>query len=162
MFTQVSQFVQADLNTGDAAHLEEERIEGAIKTDFILSAEIMTIALGALPPNGLWLQAATLTVVAVDITIVIYGSIALIVKADDVDLYASRHSRLSATHALGRGIVKGRPSFLVLLTGGGTAAMLWMGGSIVIHGLLTVAIVQPGHFRCPVRTHIGRPFNTAR
>lgn len=146
LFPQVSQYVDADLNTGDAAHLEEERIEGAIKTDFILSAEIMTIALGALPANGLWLQAATLAVVAIGITIVVYGSVALIVKADDVGLYASRHGRFSATRAIGRGVVRGMPGFLVLLTGVGTAAMLWVGGSIVIHGLETFGIVQPGHF----------------
>ncbi|MEM7472004.1 MAG: DUF808 domain-containing protein [Pseudomonadota bacterium] len=118
----------------DPAHLEEQKVKGAIKTDFILSAEIMTIALAQIPPSNIWMEAATLAVVAIGITVAVYGSVALIVKADDVGLFLSRNGRLGATRALGRGIVQAMPGFLNLLMIVGTAAMLWVGGSIVLHG----------------------------
>lgn len=119
----------------DPQHLEEQKIAGAIKTDFILSAEIMTITLAAIPESGFWMEAATLAVVAVGITVVVYGGVALIVKADDVGLLMSNKGRFSITRALGRGIVKSMPGFLKALTAIGTAAMLWVGGSILVHGL---------------------------
>lgn len=131
--------------TGDPAHLEEEKVQGAIKTDFILSAEIMTIALAAIEAPNIWSQAAVLAVVAVGITAVVYGAVALIVKADDVGLAMVRHGRLGLTRGLGRGIVAGMPGFLLLLTWVGTAAMLWVGGSIIVHGLEEVGFAAPGH-----------------
>jgi predicted DNA repair protein MutK len=120
---------------GDPGHLEEERVAGAIKTDFILSAEIMTIALASITTPNIWAQAATLAVVAVGITALVYGGVAVIVKADDVGLAMSNRGRLRTTRALGRGIVRGMPTFLKVLTWVGTAAMLWVGGSIIVHGL---------------------------
>ena len=119
----------------DPAHLEEQKVQGAIKTDFILSAEIMTIALAEIPDSNIYMEAATLGAVAIGITVMVYGSVALIVKADDFGLLLSDKGRLSATRALGRGIVKAMPGFLKALMIVGTAAMLWVGGSIVIHGL---------------------------
>ncbi|TDK49890.1 DUF808 domain-containing protein [Antarcticimicrobium luteum] len=119
----------------DPAHLEEQKAAGAIKTDFILSAEIMTIALSEIPKSGVMTEAATLAIVAVGITAVVYGAVALIVKADDVGLHMAATGRLAATRALGRGLVRGMPGFMALLTTVGTAAMLWVGGSIIIHGL---------------------------
>ncbi|MEM9630105.1 MAG: DUF808 domain-containing protein [Pseudomonadota bacterium] len=118
----------------DAVHLEEQRVSGAIKTDFILSAEIMTIALAEIPDGSIWMEAATLAVVAIGITVMVYGSVALIVKADDLGLMMSAKGRLSIIRALGRGIVKAMPGFMKLLMIVGTAAMLWVGGSIVLHG----------------------------
>jgi predicted DNA repair protein MutK len=118
----------------DPAHLEEAKIAGAIKTDFILSAEIMTIALAAIPESGFWMEAATLAIVAVGITVVVYGGVALIVKMDDLGLLMSKKGRLGLTRALGRALVKGMPGFLRLLATVGTAAMLWVGGSILVHG----------------------------
>ena len=129
----------------DPAHLEEEKAAGAIKTDFILSAEIMTIALAAIPESSLAMEAATLAVVAVGITALVYGSVALIVKADDIGLTMAEHGRLSPTRALGRRIVKTMPGFLQLLLVVGTAAMLWVGGSIVIHGLNSLGFSWPEH-----------------
>ncbi|MCR9114710.1 MAG: DUF808 domain-containing protein, partial [Rhodobacteraceae bacterium] len=120
---------------GDAAHLEEEKVAGAIKTDFILSAEIMTIALAAIPESNFWMEAATLAMVAVGITVLVYGAVALIVKADDVGLYMAERGRMGLTRALGRGIVRAMPGFMVLLMVVGTAAMLWVGGSIILHAL---------------------------
>ncbi|TDE40378.1 DUF808 domain-containing protein [Antarcticimicrobium sediminis] len=119
----------------DPAHLEEQKASGAIKTDFILSAEIMTIALSEIPKSGVVIEAATLAIVAVGITVVVYGAVALIVKADDVGLHMAGTGRLGLTRAVGRGLVRGMPGFLALLTAVGTAAMLWVGGSIIIHGL---------------------------
>lgn len=127
----------------DAVHLEEQRVSGAIKTDFILSAEIMTIALSEIPQSTLWMEAATLAVVAIGITVMVYGSVALIVKADDFGLMLSTRSRLAALRALGRGIVTAMPGFLKLLMTVGTAAMLWVGGAIVIHGLKALGVKQP-------------------
>lgn len=120
---------------GDPAHLEAEKVSGAIKTDFILSAEIMTIALSALPESNIWMEAATLALVAVGITVAVYGSVALIVKADDLGLAMASRGRIGLTRALGRGLVAGMPKFMKLLVIVGTAAMLWVGGNIIIHAL---------------------------
>jgi predicted DNA repair protein MutK len=121
--------------TGDAVHLEEAKVAGAIKTDFILSAEIMTIALAAIPDSGFWMEAATLAMVAIGITVVVYGAVALIVKADDLGLMMAARGRLRLTRGLGRGIVQAMPHVLILLMIVGTAAMLWVGGSIILHAL---------------------------
>ena len=119
----------------DPAHLEEQKAQGAIKTDFILSAEIMTIALAAIPPSNFWMEAATLAAVAIMITVAVYGSVAIIVKMDDIGLAMAKNGRLGFTRAIGRGLVRGMPGFLKALTVIGTAAMLWVGGSIIVHGL---------------------------
>jgi uncharacterized protein len=127
--------VEEDFDTKDPAHLEEEKVAGAIKTDFILSAEIMTIALAELPQNGVALQAITLGVVGVLITAAVYGAVALIVKMDDIGLHLAATGRTQATRGLGRGMVAGMPPLLSFLSTVGTAAMLWVGGSIMLHGL---------------------------
>ncbi len=129
----------------DPAHLEEQKVAGAIKTDFILSAEIMTISLAAIPEGSFWMVAATLAMVGIGITVAVYGSVALIVKADDVGLWLSANGRLGVTRALGRGLVKAMPHFMKLLTVVGTAAMLWVGGSIVIHGMEELGLGWLGH-----------------
>ena len=118
-----------------AQQLEESRIAGAIKTDFILSAEIMTIALAQIPASGWVAEAVTLALVGAGITLLVYGTVALIVKADDVGLHLAASGRFGATRAFGKGLVTGMPRFLRALTAVGTAAMLWVGGSIVIHGM---------------------------
>ena len=120
---------------GDPAHLEEAKVAGAIKTDFILSAEIMTIALAALPEGNLLLQAVALAAAGVGISLLVYCGVAAIVKADDLGLLLSRRGAIAPVRALGRGLVRGMPRFLSVLAAVGTAAMIWVGGSIVIHGL---------------------------
>lgn len=127
--------VEADYDTKDPARLEEEKVAGAIKTDFILSAEIMTIALATIESPSFWLQAATLAVVGILITVAVYGAVALIVKMDDVGLHIAATGRTGAGRALGRGLVRGMPKLMALLSLVGTAAMLWVGGNIVTHGL---------------------------
>jgi len=127
--------VEADFDTRDPAHLEEEKVAGAIKTDFILSAEIMTIALATIESPSFWLQAVTLAVVGALITVAVYGAVALIVKMDDVGLHMAATGRTSGGRALGRGLVLAMPKLMAVLSTVGTAAMLWVGGSIVLHGL---------------------------
>jgi len=128
--------VEKDLTVENPAQLEEKRVRGAIKTDFILSAEIMTIILNQLPPEAdLFARIAALALAGLMITAAVYGAVALIVKIDDLGLRMSLRGRFAVTRAAGRGLVKGMPTFLTLLSIVGTVAMLWVGGSILIHGL---------------------------
>lgn len=129
----------------DSRHLEEKKAAGAIKTDFILSAEIMTIALAAIPDSNIWMETATLATVGVGITVAVYGTVALIVKADDIGLHMSSNGRLAITRWLGSSLVRSMPRFMKFLTTVGTAAMLWVGGSIVIHGLEQLGFGWLGH-----------------
>lgn len=136
LFKPHAPYADGQEKVGDPTHLEAEKIAGAVKTDFILSAEIMTISLAALPAGqAVWMQAIALAMVAVGITAIVYGGVALIVKADDVGLWLARVGRLAATRAFGRGIVQIMPKFLALLMAVGTAAMIWVGGSILLHGM---------------------------
>ncbi|PUB08446.1 DUF808 domain-containing protein [Yoonia sediminilitoris] len=121
--------------TLDAAHLEEQRVKGAIKTDFILSAEIMTISLSQISIDSIWIQAAALAAVAIGITSLVYGAVALLVKADDFGVLLSAKGRLSVTRSVGRKIVRSMPSVMMVIASVGTVAMLWVGGSIIVHGL---------------------------
>lgn len=135
LFPHASQAVAADFEVKDPGHLEAEKVSGAVKTDFILSAEIMAIALST-PPNGNpWMQAATLAVIAIGMTLLVYGGVALIVKMDDVGLHLASTGRFAAIRQFGKGLVVGMPLLMRVLTVVGTAAMLWVGGSIVLHGL---------------------------
>ena len=129
--------------TIDAAHLEEQRVKGAIKTDFVLSAEIMTIALSTIDVDDLWTRAAVLAVIAVLFTVLVYGTVALLVKVDDIGLYLSKAATLRSVRALGRWLVIAMPTVLKLISIVGTAAMLWVGGSIVIHSLHTMHLSWP-------------------
>lgn len=125
------------------AHLEEKKVSGAVKTDFILSAEIMTITLAALPQDvSIWFTAAALAVAGIIITVVVYGAVALIVKADDFGLHlAARESALA--QSVGSVIVRGMPYFMKLLVIVGTAAMIWVGGSIIVHALYEMGVKGP-------------------
>lgn len=126
--------VEEDFATGDPAHLEEERVAGAIKTDFILSAEIMTLSLAAIPENTIWIEAATLALVGIMITVGVYGAVALIVKMDDIGLHMASTGRTGFGRGLGRRLVSGMPKLLSVLSTVGTLAMLWVGGNILVHG----------------------------
>lgn len=124
-----------EAETLDAARLEERRVKGAIKTDFILSAEIMTIALSAIESDNFIIEAIILAVVAVGITAGVYGAVAVLVKADDFGLYLARNGRTSAARGFGARLVAAMPTVMSVIAGIGTAAMLWVGGSILVHGL---------------------------
>ncbi|MEO5808622.1 MAG: DUF808 domain-containing protein [Sphingomicrobium sp.] len=130
----------AELAQADTpAELEARQVKGAIRTDFILSAEIMAIALASLGPMAIALQAAALAIVAVAITVGVYGVVALIVKLDDIGLHlAERGSALA--RATGRALVHLVPRLLKSLSAIGTAAMLWVGGGILLHGLEEIGL----------------------
>jgi predicted DNA repair protein MutK len=125
-----------------AAGPEAARVESAIRTDFILSAEIMAITLAAVATAPFWLQASVLGVVGVGMTALVYGAVALIVKADDAGLALSRRPN-AAVAFLGRKIVLGMPYFLKVLSFVGMVAMLWVGGGIIIHGLYELGFGWP-------------------
>ncbi|MFC0407764.1 DUF808 domain-containing protein [Roseomonas elaeocarpi] len=144
--------------------LEDAKVRSAIGTDFILSAEIMAITLGTLPGVPLWEQAVVLAIVGIGITLVVYGAVALIVKADDAGVAMARGERpVSAifrgtgtangadravrplTQAVGRGLVVGMPWFLRALAVVGTAAMVWVGGGIIVHALAGYGVPGPEH-----------------
>jgi uncharacterized protein len=130
--------------------LEDQKVASAIKTDFILSAEIMAIALAEIPDASFPVRAISLALVAIIITLVVYGGVALIVKADDMGLaLAQRQGNGIATRfgrAVGAGLVRAMPGFLKLLAIVGTAAMVWVGGGIILHGLEVFGLAGPAHF----------------
>lgn len=131
---------EAPKDQAAASGLEEAKIAGAIKTDFILSAEIMAITLSGIPADdSVWMKAAVLAAVGLAITAAVYGVVALIVKADDVGVAMAKTPDTSSLaglrRAFGRGLVVGMPVFLKALAVVGTAAMVWVGGGIIVHGL---------------------------
>ncbi|GJD35767.1 DUF808 domain-containing protein [Methylobacterium aerolatum] len=134
---------------GNAKAFEDRRVASAIKTDFILSAEIMAITLAALPEGSVGMKAAVLAIVAIGITAGVYGVVALIVKADDAGLAMARSQAGPPfgplLRGLGRGIVRGMPILLGILAVIGTAAMIWVGGGILMHGLETYGVAAPAH-----------------
>jgi predicted DNA repair protein MutK len=165
---------------GTPAELEEQRVRGAIQTDLILSAEIMAITLSTVAEatSSFWTQAIVLAIVGIGITLVVYGAVALIVKADDVGLsLACNDSPVSSvlglrrrggaapggadralrplTKAIGRGLVIGMPYLLKALSVVGTAAMLWVGGGILIHGLEEFGFSAIGHAIHDVAAAVG-------
>ncbi len=129
----------------DGDELERQKVNGAIRTDMILSAEIMAITLAEVAQLSFWMKATVLGSVGLMITLVVYGAVAVIVKADDVGVRLARGGRLGLTRALGRGLVKGMPPFLKLLSLVGTFAMLWVGGGIIIHSLAGYGFAGPEH-----------------
>ncbi|TGX54288.1 DUF808 domain-containing protein [Sphingomonas gei] len=126
----------------DAAELEQSKISGAIRTDLILSAEIMAIALADVAESPLLTQAIVLVLVGVGITVMVYGVVGLIVKMDDIGLHLAKR-RAAATRALGRGLVRGMPVLMETLSVVGTAAMIWVGGGILVHGLDVLGLHEP-------------------
>ena len=117
-----------------AAELEARQVKGAVRTDLILSAEIMAIALASLEDLPVATQTAALALVAIAITLGVYGFVALIVKLDDIGLHMAKR-RAAITRAIGRGLLLGVPKLLKALSAIGTAAMLWVGGGILLHGM---------------------------
>ncbi|MGL4541270.1 MAG: DUF808 domain-containing protein, partial [Polymorphobacter sp.] len=121
----------------DEVAMETDMVSGAIRTDLILSAEIMAITLASVADRNFFERAAVLAIVGIGITVLVYGVVALIVKADDVGLaLARREGRAAAPgRAIGRALVTFMPGSLRVLAAVGTAAMLWVGGGIVLHGM---------------------------
>lgn len=115
--------------------LEKERVTGAVRTDIILSAEIIAIAYSQVVGNPILNQIAVMLAVAVFITIAVYGFVGLIVKLDDIGVHLAQEKYHRITRNFGRGIVKAMPPFLRVLSVIGTAAMLWVGAEIIAHGI---------------------------
>lgn len=113
--------------------LEQDRTKGAIRTDFILSAEIMAISYNVVKAENFWLKLTSLIGVAFFITAGVYGFVALILKADDTGLRLAKEKNHRFVQTLGRGLIRGMPILLMILSVIGTAAMLWVGGGIIIH-----------------------------
>ena len=119
---------------GEAALPDEDTVvSGAVRTDFILSAEIMVISLNEVADEPFVFRAVILTVVAIAITVLVYGFVGLIVKMDDVGLRLAELPRVGVAR-FGRGLVLAMPKLLTALTLVGTAAMLWVGGHILLVG----------------------------
>lgn len=154
-----------EVNGGQAMspqELENTKVKGAVRTDFILSAEIMAITLAnvseGLPAptdthtliSTIMSKAIAIGLVGIAITVVVYGVVGIIVKADDMGLSMARNrigieSLRKAVSAFGRGLVAAMPKFLSILAAVGTAAMLWVGGSILVHGLASVGYPEAEH-----------------
>ncbi|WP_026912127.1 DUF808 domain-containing protein [Patulibacter minatonensis] len=118
----------------DGSADEEELVKGAIRTDFILSAEIMVISLNEVDHEPIVARAVILIGVAILITTIVYGAVALIVKMDDVGLRLAKTGD-GGVASFGRGLVRGMPVVLSVLSTVGIAAMLWVGGHILLVGL---------------------------
>jgi len=115
--------------------LEKQRVTGAVRTDIILSAEIMAIAYSQVTEEPVLNQIIVMLAVAIFITIAVYGFVGLIVKADDIGVHLAQDKFHPATQKFGRGMVKFMPLFLNILSYVGTAAMLWVGAEIIAHGI---------------------------
>ncbi len=126
----------------DLVAFEKNKIKGAIRTDFILSAEIIVISLGSVAGKGFTTQLGVLIAISVIMTVGVYGLVAGIVKLDDGGLYLSRLPRDSAfrrfKRACGRGILRAAPWLMKLLSFAGTAAMFLVGGGILTHAIAPV------------------------
>lgn len=118
----------------DPTQLEADKIAGAVRTDFVLSAEIIVIALGTVAEAPLGQRVAVLVGIAVLMTVGVYGLVAAIVKADDFGLWLSARPR-ALSRAIGRGILRAAPRFMRALSVLGTAAMFTVGGGILAHGV---------------------------
>ncbi|WP_137679442.1 DUF808 domain-containing protein [Aurantiacibacter suaedae] len=130
----------------DPAAFEKQRINGAVRTDLILSAEIMAITLNEVASEDLITRAGVLALVGVAVTLGVYGVVALIVKMDDAGLHLAKEAHTSAGRKFGCLLVQAMPHLLVALSVIGTIAMLWVGGGIILHGLADIGIAGPEHW----------------
>ncbi|MBI5279276.1 MAG: DUF808 domain-containing protein [Burkholderiales bacterium] len=131
--------VQAlDDPTLDVVAFEKEKIKGAVRTDFILSAEIIVISLGTVAGSDFVTRVAVLVGIAVIMTVGVYGLVGGIVKLDDLGLYLSRQAS-AAARSIGQGLVRMAPWLMKALSVAGTAAMFLVGGGILVHGVEALA-----------------------
>ena len=143
----------ATAETGAAS--EQAKIAGAVRTDFILSAEIMAITLATVATAPFVTQVTVLVLVGVGMTLLVYGTVALIVKADDFGAYLAQTGS-GVARGLGRVIVIGMPKLLAALGFVGMLAMLWVGGGIIVHGLHELGVHAPEEFVQHVGALAGR------
>ncbi|MGI2169274.1 DUF808 domain-containing protein [Shewanella sp. MF05960] len=127
---------KADID--DLAAFEKDKIKGAIRTDFVLSAEIIAISLGVAAHMDLMGQFLTLSVIAIIMTVGVYGLVAGIVKIDDLGLYLAKRKAEGLGHNIGLMLVSAAPYLMKILTVVGTIAMFMVGGGILTHGIHVV------------------------
>jgi uncharacterized protein len=144
----------------DAKALEDEKVGSAIRTDMILSAEIMAITLGQITTPTFLNKAMVLAAVGIAVTVVVYGAVALIVKADDLGVHLAK-SRAGLVRALGRLLVNGMPPFLKVLSIVGMLAMLWVGGGIILHGLAEMGWKAPEYGLLAFAGQVGQAVGVA-
>lgn len=128
----------------DPAAFEKARVAGAIRTDLILSAEIMAITLASVAAETLVARAIILAIVGVGITVVVYGAVGLIVRMDDIGLHLAE-KKSPGLQRFGSALVHAMPKVLTVLSIVGTVAMLWVGGGIILHGMATLGVAGPEH-----------------
>jgi len=119
----------------DIVAFEKKKIKGAIRTDFILSAEIIVITLGTVAAAPFTTQLAVLVAIGIAMTVGVYGLVGGIVKLDDLGLYLSRAGAGGLSQAIGRGVLRSAPLLMKFLSVAGTAAMFLVGGGILVHGI---------------------------
>jgi len=137
----------------DIAKVEKEKIKGAVRTDFILSAEIIVISLGTVAAAPFMSQVTVMVLIAIAMTLGVYGLVGLIVKIDDAGLYLSKlrgeSSLMNGVRAFGGMVVNAAPLLMKTLSVVGTIAMFLVGGSIISHGLpfmhSLVEVLNHGH-----------------
>ena len=141
----------------NATELEARQVSGAVRTDFILSAEITAIALNELGELGLGERTAALALVSIAVTVGVYGVVAIIVKLDDIGLHLAERANRAA-QVVGRSLVRLVPGLLSSLAGIGTAAMLWVGGGILVHGVEDLGATTFPHFVHDLAANIASSF----
>jgi len=137
----------------DAVAFEQARVKGAVRTDLILSAEIMAIALGEVATRPVGEQAVILALVGIGITVAVYGVVGLLVKLDDIGLHLVQRGGAVAK-PVGRALVLGTPYVLSLLGVVGMAAMLWVGGGILLHGSESLGFGAAAHWQHEAAHHV--------
>ena len=128
------------------AEAEDKVVSGAVRTDLILSAEIMVISMNSVDTGNLWMRAAVLIVIALGITVLVYGSVALLVKMDDIGLAMAEGDASEARKRFGNGLVRAIPRVMDVISYVGMIAMLWVGGHILLVGTHDLGLAQPYGF----------------
>jgi predicted DNA repair protein MutK len=128
-----------------SAEIEAQKVAGAIRTDLILSAEIMAIALSTVADRPFAIQAGALVLVGLGLTVAVYGVVGVIVKMDDIGVHLAKQGS-AVSRGTGRALVKSMPHVMQTLSVVGTAAMLWVGGGIIVHGLEHFHLETVPHF----------------
>lgn len=132
--------------TDKGADAEDKIVSSAVRTDLILSAEIMVISLNSIEADSLWTRAAVLLVVAIGITVLVYGAVGILVKMDDVGLAMAADGDSEFKQKFGNGLVRAMPEVMTIISYVGMIAMLWVGGHILLVGTHDLGLAQPYGF----------------
>lgn len=125
---------------------EDQIVSSAVRTDLILSAEIMVISMNSIEAESIWARAAVLVVVAIGITVLVYGAVSILVKMDDVGLAMAADEGSEIKQRFGTGLVRAMPKIMTAISYIGMVAMLWVGGHILLVGAHELGLAQPYGF----------------